>query len=274
MDTIFLRDLRVEAVIGVNRWERHVLQTVAIDLEFPADARRAATTDRIAHTLDYQTVARRLTAFIGESDFQLVETLAERLAAIMLNEFGVAWVRLSVHKPGAVKSAADVGVTIERGRRPGRREAVYVSLRGDAESPAALAAALAALEGRFGPVCRSAVYRAAAPAGGERLCLVTGFETIEEPAAVAAALEGLRAEVADENPADVELALLLYGSRMIDGPDMVVPHPGVASEAALLRPLAELAGHRRHPVTGRSFADLWRAEGEGAGLVLVDPWAG
>ena len=117
MDIIYLRDLRIETVIGVYDWEREIKQTVVLDLEMAADIRKAAMTDNIADTLDYKAVAKRLIAFVEESSFQLVETLAERIAEIIIREFNIPWLRLCVNKQGAVRGARDVGVVIERGSR-------------------------------------------------------------------------------------------------------------------------------------------------------------
>ena len=118
MDIIFLHDLRVETVIGIWEWERKIRQTVAIDLEMSADVRKAAATDSVDDTLNYKLVAKRLQQFVGDSGFQLVETLAEKIAGIVLDEFDVSWVRARVNKPGAIRGARDVGVIIERGARP------------------------------------------------------------------------------------------------------------------------------------------------------------
>ncbi len=118
MDIIFLRDLRIETVVGIWDWERRIRQTVSIDLEMAADIARAAASDSIDDTLNYKKVAKRLQAFVGESDFQLVETMAERIAEIVLGEFDVPWVRVTVNKPGAIRGSRDVGVRIERGVRP------------------------------------------------------------------------------------------------------------------------------------------------------------
>ena len=117
MDIVFLRDLRIETVIGIYDWERETKQPVILDLEMSVDNRKAAATDRIEDALNYKSVAKRLIEFVGESQFQLVETLAERCAEIVHKEFGVAWVRLSLNKVGAVSGARDVGVIIERGER-------------------------------------------------------------------------------------------------------------------------------------------------------------
>ncbi len=117
MDIVFLRDLRIETVIGIYDWERHTRQTVILDLEMGTDVARAADSDDIEDALNYKAVAKRLIAFVGESEFMLVETLAERCAQIIREEFGVPWVRLSLNKVGAVSGARDVGVIIERGQR-------------------------------------------------------------------------------------------------------------------------------------------------------------
>jgi dihydroneopterin aldolase len=113
-DRIFLRELTIETIIGVYDWERRVKQTIAIDLEFPCDVRRAAQTDKIDATLNYKKVAKRILEFVGQSEFHLVETLAERTALMVLSEFKLDWVRLTLNKPGAVRGSRDVGVTIER----------------------------------------------------------------------------------------------------------------------------------------------------------------
>ncbi len=114
MDTIFLNDLRVETIVGIWDWERKIRQTVSIDLEMAADIRRAAASDSIDDTLNYKLVAKRVQQFVAESSFQLVETLAEKIAEVVLNDFDVPWVEVRVNKPGAIRGARDVGVKIRR----------------------------------------------------------------------------------------------------------------------------------------------------------------
>jgi dihydroneopterin aldolase len=115
-DTIFLRGLEVECTIGFIDWERRVKQTVVIDLELPVDCRSAAVRDEVEDTLDYKKVAKRVIAFVEASEYKLVETLSHRLALLILEEFAIAWIRISINKPGAIRGSRDVGVSIERTR--------------------------------------------------------------------------------------------------------------------------------------------------------------
>ena len=117
MDTVFIEDLRIDAVIGIYDWERRVRQTLSFDIEMAFDNTVPAATDDIALTLNYKDVSKRLIDYVGASSFGLVETLAERCAAIIREDFGVRWVRLKLSKPGAVRGAKAVGVCIERGVR-------------------------------------------------------------------------------------------------------------------------------------------------------------
>ena len=118
MDIIFLKDLKIETVIGIYDWEREIKQNVVIDLEMATDIAKAAESDSIDDTLDYKAVAKRLIGFVGESEFQLVETLTERIADIILNEFNVPWVKVRLNKEGAVRGSSGVGIIIERGKKP------------------------------------------------------------------------------------------------------------------------------------------------------------
>jgi 7,8-dihydroneopterin aldolase/epimerase/oxygenase len=116
MDIVFIRDLRIDTVVGVYDWERRIRQTVIFDLDMGTDIRRAAASDKIDDTLDYKTVAKRIIQYVSEQEFQLVETLAENVAGIVLNEFKVPWVKVTLHKPGAVSGSKSVGIMIERTR--------------------------------------------------------------------------------------------------------------------------------------------------------------
>ena len=116
-DRIFLRGLSAECIIGFIDWERRTPQTLLIDLEIPCDCTRAARSDQVADTVDYKRVAKRVLGWVPTTQFQLVETLAHHLALLLLSEFSLDWIRVSINKPGAIRHSRDVGVQLER-RRP------------------------------------------------------------------------------------------------------------------------------------------------------------
>ena len=117
MDIVYIKELRVDTVIGVYDWERDIRQAVVLDLELASDNRRAASHDRIEDAVDYDAISSHVCTFIEGSKFKLIETLAEQVAALVMEEFHIPWLRLRVGKPGAVAAATDVGVLIERGER-------------------------------------------------------------------------------------------------------------------------------------------------------------
>lgn len=119
MDVVRIKGLKVETVVGVHAWERKLPRTVVVDVELACDVARAARSDALADAVDYAAVARVAGEFVGAQQFQLVETLVERLAEKLMAEFGAPWVRLELHKPGAIPGAAGVSVMIERGTRAG-----------------------------------------------------------------------------------------------------------------------------------------------------------
>ena len=117
MDAIVFRDLRIEAQIGIHRRERHVTQTVQIDLDIGVPGSAVFESDKVADTIDYEQVALRIKALAGAQHYRLVETLADKIAALLTGDFGAPWVKVSVAKIGILPNAKFVGVTIER-RRP------------------------------------------------------------------------------------------------------------------------------------------------------------
>ena len=117
MDTVFIEGLSVQTVIGIHDWERNIRQQLLIDLELATDIRPAATGDNIEHTLNYQIISQRVIDFVEQSSYGLIETLAEQLAALLMNEFSIPWLKLTVRKPDAIAEAKCVGVAIERGQR-------------------------------------------------------------------------------------------------------------------------------------------------------------
>ena len=116
MDAILIRDLRVEASIGIHKRERHVKQTLSIDLDIGLPSDAVFRTDKVADTIDYEQVTLKIAALAGSGHWRLVETLADRIARMLLDEFGAPWLKVSVAKIGILGNAKFVGVTIERGR--------------------------------------------------------------------------------------------------------------------------------------------------------------
>lgn len=118
MDIVYIRELKIQTVIGILDWERAIKQSVVLDLEMASDIRKAAASEDIEDALDYGAVADRITRFVEASEFLLVEAMAEKIASIVLEEFSVPWLRLRLSKPAAVRAARDVGLIIERGEKP------------------------------------------------------------------------------------------------------------------------------------------------------------
>ena len=117
MDIVFIRELKVDTVVGIYDWERRIRQLVTLDLEMAWDVAQAAKTDKIEDTLDYKAVAKLVSHYVSTAEFGLVETLAEKVAELTMKEFGVRWVKVTLNKPGAVSGSKSVGVVVERGKK-------------------------------------------------------------------------------------------------------------------------------------------------------------
>jgi 2-amino-4-hydroxy-6-hydroxymethyldihydropteridine diphosphokinase len=282
MDRIFLRELTTEAIIGIYDWERRVRQTINIDLEIPCDVRRAAAADDIDATVNYKKVAKRILEFIARSEFHLVETLAERTALMVLEEFNLDWIRLTLNKPGAVRGSKDVGVMIERNARDlekarkrtagaktpvADKTRVYVAAGSNVEPVRHLALVLDELERRFGALSVSTAYRNRAFGfeGPDFINLVIGFDTAEPVEQVVDELRDVerlcgRTRAAPKwAPRSMDLDILLYGELTCDEPDLTLPRPDLLRRAYMLGPLAEIAPGLSHPVSGRTISALWEA---------------
>jgi dihydroneopterin aldolase len=117
MDIVFIRELKVDTLVGIYDWERRLRQHVTLDIEMAADIARAASSDKIEDTLDYKAVAKRVMQFVHDAEFGLVETLAEKIAQVIMQEFQVPWVKVTLNKLGAVSGSKSVGVIVERGNK-------------------------------------------------------------------------------------------------------------------------------------------------------------
>lgn len=259
-DTIHISGLTVPCVIGVYEWERHRRQRIVLDLAFPCDARRAASRDRFEDALDYKRIAKAAYAFAARSRFQLVETLAERLAAHLLG-LGLEEVTLTVSKPGALRHTKDVSVTVTRRANLAR---AYFSLGSDLRPQDHLPRALESFRSRFASVTASSVY-ATTPVGTRRKTefwnAVVGISCVESAAQLrrwAVRLEASegRRRVKDKNaPRTLDVDLLDWVGPDGLRPKGAVPHADITLKAYVLFPFLEIAPRWVHPVTGRTLVE-------------------
>jgi FolB domain-containing protein len=226
MDIIYLHDLKIECIIGIWEWERRIKQTIILDLDMAADIRRAAASDKIEDSLNYKAVSKRLVEFVGNSQFHLVETLAEKVAEILLAEFKLQWVRVRINKKGAVRELAT----------------------------------------RYAPLALSPVYESKALGfeGENFFNLVAGFdsdESIERIKETLSRIESRLGRVHQENrfsSRTLDLDLLLYGDTVRHDDKVNLPHPDIQRYAFVLHPLADIAPELRHPETGLTCARMWQ----------------
>lgn len=269
MDKVFIEGIEIEALIGIYDWERRIRQPLLLDLEMGFDNRRPAATDAIADTLDYKAVSKRLIEYVSGSSFGLVETLAERCAEIVLAEFDVAWLRLRLAKPGAVRGARSVGVVIER-RVNAAGGTAYLSLGSNVAPHANLASAIAALRSRFKGVRVSTLYRTAA-VGFDGADFINAAAVVDSDLDVHALDAWLHA-LEDAHGRDrsgprngdrtLDIDIVLFDDLVLDGPGhLVLPRPEL-ERAFVLRPLAELAPDAVEPRSGRTLSALWAASAE------------
>lgn len=115
LDRVFIEGLKADALIGVYDWEREITQPLVFDIEMATDIRPAAEKDDLSLTLDYFAISQAVIRYVAQSSFELIESLAESLASLIMTEFGVCWLKIKVSKPGAVPEASNVAVQIERG---------------------------------------------------------------------------------------------------------------------------------------------------------------
>jgi len=115
MDIVFLHGLQVDCVVGLWDWERAIRQRIIIDLDMATDIEKTAASGKLEDTIDYSAVSKRIQTLVVEGKFELVETMAEKIAETLMGEFSIPWCRVRINKRGAVTGATDVGVIIERG---------------------------------------------------------------------------------------------------------------------------------------------------------------
>jgi dihydroneopterin aldolase len=116
MNAIFIHDLRVETRIGIYEWERHLAQTVRLDIELGLPSDEVFRTGDFTDALDYAAVVKRLQAFAADHPHQLLERYAQGIADLLMSEFGAPWAKVRVAKLAPIAGVKELGVAIERGR--------------------------------------------------------------------------------------------------------------------------------------------------------------
>lgn len=274
-DIIYIRDLRVDTVIGVFDWERRIKQTLRLDIEMETSIRHVAYTGDLSSGIDYKAVSKRLGDFIEASTFELVETLAERVAQLIISEFNVEALTLRLGKPGALRGARDVGAIIKRRRDDYPATTVFVGLGSNIAPASNIPLALSLLQAEFGTLGLSPAY-SSDPVGfsGERFInLVAKFDTLLVPEAIAERLKKIERDSAGGDTAEsfrsrkVDIDFLLYGDYI--NPAMKLPRGDIETYDFVLRPLSELEPYGRHPQSGQFYSDMWDAHSKAHKLTPV-----
>jgi len=262
-DIVYIRDLEVETIIGIYDWEREIKQIVSIDLEMAGDIRKAAETDDIQYALNYKLVGKRIIKFVEESEFQLVETMAEQIAQIVLSEFAVNWLRLRVSKPGALSGSRDVGLVIEREAQASSQK-VFLGIGSNIDKENAIYRALTLLDKAFGTLLVSPVFESEAVGfDGENFYnLVISFETSIALSEIILIYKEIEDKLGRDRSGPkfsartLDIDPLLYGDKVIKEP-VILPREEILENAFVLWPLSLIAPTEKHPLTGKSFAEHW-----------------
>jgi 2-amino-4-hydroxy-6-hydroxymethyldihydropteridine diphosphokinase len=264
-DYIVLTGLKVPCIIGIFDWERKIKQDVVIDLKFPCEIQRAAARDSIRETVDYKKIAKSVIAFVGKSKFQLVETLAEKLAAYLMDDLRLPEVYLSVSKPGAIRGSKNVGIEIHRTSSRGAAGFVFLGMGSNIEPKKHLEAALESIQREYPLAGLSHVYETS-PVGFKRQPpfwnLVAAIQTDEEPRILRKRLERLEKENGrvkkgkTYGPRTLDVDLILWKNLVRKGGAFPLPHPDVESKAFVLFPLLEICPNLLHPSLGKPMVEL------------------
>ncbi len=276
-DIVYIRDLEVETIIGIYDWERKIKQTVSIDLEMAADIKKAAETDDIKYTLNYKSVGKRIISFVENSEYQLVETMAERIAQIVLTEFPVPWLRLRVSKPGALSGSRDVGLVIERDCQSLTNTRVFLGIGSNIDKENAIRNGLMQLENTFGNLEVSPVYESKAVGfeGENFYNLVVSFNTTLSLEQIVEIYRDIEDQAGRDrsgpkfSPRSLDIDPLLYGDMVCNEP-VILPRDEILENAYVLLPLSELVPDLIHPVTGLSYAEHWNQYDKSQKLWQVD----
>jgi dihydroneopterin aldolase/2-amino-4-hydroxy-6-hydroxymethyldihydropteridine diphosphokinase len=268
-DRIRLTGLSIPCIIGLYDWERKRKQKVVLDLSFPCDAKKTAHSDKVEDAVDYKKIAKAAQAFVGKSSYQLIETLAEDLAAHLLG-LGLEEITLQVSKPGAIRHAQNVSITLTRRKKLVR---AHFSLGSNIEPKKHLSAALLAFQTKFGPIQVSSWYETS-PVGTRARTpfwnIVAGIDTQDKPDTLrrwTRSLESQEGRLRFKDrfaPRTLDVDLIDWGGKIEDLPksksqnqsSKALPHPDISSKAFVLFPFLEIAPRWIHPLTQQSLVEI------------------
>jgi len=258
-DIVYVRDLQVAALIGIYDWERQIRQMINIDLEMGWDNRQAAATDDIQYTLNYKAAAKMVVALVKHSEYQLVETLAERIAALLLDKMQIPWVKVTLGKPKAVSGSREVGVTITRKRKA----QVYLDIGSNIDRKHNIRSCMQQLRLEFPDIVFSRAYESAAEGfdGDPFINLCARLQTEKSYQEMSRYLKRLETDHARQrngikfSSRTLDVDILFYDDLVLQ-PDIDLPREEVTQYPFVLFPLAEIAADFIHPERGLSIAEL------------------
>ena len=265
-DYIVLIGLKVSCIIGIFDWERKQKQDVLINLQIPCDAHKAAQRDNIADAVDYKKIAKTTIAFVEKSDFQLVETLAEKLADLLIKNFQLSEIELSVSKPAAIRGSQNVGITIHRFQTASNpQETVFLSLGSNINPKQNLELALMEISAKYSLQGLSHVYETS-PVGNIQQDpywnMAVAIATFEKPEKIRLWLSSLEKKAGrvknkkNHSPRTLDVDLIAWKNLVKKSKDFSLPHPDVVSKAFVLFPLLEICPSWKHPETNISIIEL------------------
>jgi 2-amino-4-hydroxy-6-hydroxymethyldihydropteridine diphosphokinase len=265
-DHIFLTGLKVPCIIGIFGWERKRKQSVVIDLKFPCDIRRASRRDFINDTVDYKKIAKFTIAFVEKSKFKLVETLAEKLAGLLLENFSLSEIDVAISKPGAIRGSQNVGIRINRISNKMRfKENIFFSLGSNISPKQNLENALYEIQKKYSIKGLSHTYETS-PVGRIKQAsfwnLVIAVEGEERPKAIRTWIKTLEKKAGRRHssnafgPRTLDVDLLLWGNHIEKNKYFSLPHPDITTKAFVLFPLLEIAPNLIHPAFKKTIIEL------------------